>query len=143
VSHGEDGGVINDVDHDLLRGREAARGARVEVASGRCPIHRSSAQKDREEVQGCAPDKGKENRRKGRGLGSPEVANFTGDACRRAEAQRGILWWLVDVLGEKQRRERAGSRGYLRTRSTGGGARVSEQKARLDGGVDPVQGEES
>jgi hypothetical protein len=102
----------------LLRGGEAARGARAEVASGRRPIRRSSARKDREEVQGCAPDKGKENRRRGRGSGSPEVVNFTGDAYRRAKARRGILRRLVDVLGEKQRGEREGSRRYLRARST-------------------------
>jgi hypothetical protein len=37
ASHGEDGGMINGVDHDLLRGREAAGGARAGVVFGSRP----------------------------------------------------------------------------------------------------------
>jgi hypothetical protein len=85
-----------------------------EAVSMRCrrrSFRRFTAREDRKNGQEGAPDNGEEDRRRGRGSGSPELPESSGDGGGFAELRRAIpsIWGNLS-RGEKrgQREERGG-----------------------------------
>jgi hypothetical protein len=71
------------------------------------------ANRTKPSVQGGAPEKIREDRRRGRGCCSPAVTKPTDNACRYAEFRREISRRLVGDSEEKQREKREALVGFL------------------------------
>jgi hypothetical protein len=80
----------------------------VSVRCRRRSFRRFAAREDRKNGQEGAPDNGEEDRRRGRGSGSPELPESSGDGGGFAELRRAIpsIWGDLS-RGKREGRERS------------------------------------